>query len=307
MLTAVLKFMADTTAMCFAPDNHGLFLDYTSRCVHDMVSSLDRLSHSQIQLREEDKKKNILCLKSSFTYAAKILNMILTDSSGSSTTPPQAFTLANNLLDLIISIESYMGSGYASRLVAAAKPWLPDVILALGSASILQDPDIGREHSTPSEQMKQQFPKWPLIVAQTELSGPNEAEENDESPQQEKFSAFNKLLGMLIVLLKKNPDIMDAVGVIFLGSSLVGLEQKDSGLALGLLQFVCSKLFKDDDKNWGDMMLSSLEEIYHKIEREIAEENDDDKLGKLIRAKELLEPLWTYHLYETGRFTMTDD
>ncbi|KAJ1414543.1 Condensin-2 complex subunit G2 [Sesbania bispinosa] len=234
MLTAVLKFMADTTAMCFAPHNHGLFLNYTSKCVQHM--------------------------------------WILRN-------PAEAFALANNLLDLIVSIESCMGPGYASRLAAAAKPWLPDVILALGSASILQQTDNGRDHSTASEQMKLHFPKWPLIVAKIELSVVNEAEEDDECSQSENFSAFNKLLAMLIVLLKKNPSIMDAVGVIFLDASLVGLEQKDLGLALGLLQFVCFKLFKQDDKEWGDMMLSSLQEVYHKIEREIAEENNKMNWG----------------------------
>lgn len=307
MLTAILKFMADTTAMCFAPHNHELFLNYTSKCMQHIVSSLDQLYHNQIQLKEEDKKNTIFCVKSSFTYAAKILNLILTDSTGSSRTPPIAFALANNLLDLLVSIESCLGSGYASRLVAAAKPWLPDVVLALGSASILQHTDSGREHSTASEQMKLHFPKWPLIVAKTELSGVNEAEGDDECSQPAKFSAFNKLLDMLIILLKKNPSIMDAVGLIFLVSSLVGLEQKDFGMALGLLQFVCSKLFKHDDKDWGDMMLSSLQEIYPKIERELAEERDEDELEKLTRAKELIEPLWMYHLYESGKVTMTDD
>ncbi|XP_061338918.1 uncharacterized protein LOC133285671 [Gastrolobium bilobum] len=306
MLTAVLKFMADTTAMCFAPHNHELFLNYTSKCVEHIVSSLDQLYHKQIQFEEEDKKNTIFCLKSSFTYAAKIVNMILTDSSGSSIIPPKAFALASSLLDLIISIESYMGSGYASRHVAAAKPWLPDMVLALGSANILKHTDLGTEQSTTSEQMKFHFPKWPLIVAKTELSSVNEGED-DKYYQPEKFSAFNRFLAMLIILLKKNPSIMDAVGVIFLVSSLIGLEQKDFGLALGLLQFVCSKLFKHDDRDWGDMMLSSLQEIYPKIEREIAEERDEDELQKLTRAKELIEPLWMYHLYETGRVNMTDD
>ncbi|RDX71533.1 Condensin-2 complex subunit G2, partial [Mucuna pruriens] len=307
MLTAVLKFMADTTAMCFAPHNHGLFLNYTSNCVQHMVASLDKLYHNQIQFKEEDKRNIVLCLKSSFTYAAKILNVLLIESSGSSITLPKAFALANNLLDLIISSESCMGSGYALRLVAAAKPWLPDVILALGSISILKHTDCSEKHSTASEQMKLHSPKWPLIVAKTELFEVNKAEEDDECSQPEKFSAFNKLLAMLMILLKKNPSIMDAVGVIFMVSSLIGLEQKDFGLALGLLRFVCVKLFKHDNRDWGDMMLSSLQEIFPKIEREIAEENDEDELEKLTCAKELIEPLWMYHLYETGRVTLTDD
>lgn len=124
---------------------------------------------------------------------------------------------------------------------------------------------------------------------------------------QKKFSAFNKLLAMLIILLEKNPSIMDVVGNIFMVSSLVGLEQKNFGLALGLLRFVCLKLFKHDDRDWGDIMLSSLQEIFPKIDREIAEENDEDEQEKLTRAKELIEPQWMYHLYETGRVTLVDD
>ena len=54
------------------------------------------------------------------------------------------------------------------------------------------------------------------------------------------------------------------------------------------------------------MMLSSLQEIFPRIEREIAEENDDE-LEKLTYAKEFIEPLWMYHLYETGRVSLADD
>ncbi|XP_027913515.1 uncharacterized protein LOC114173370 [Vigna unguiculata] len=306
MLTAVLKFMADVTAMCFAPAKHGLFLNYTSKCVQHMISSLDQLHRNQIQFKEEDKRNSAICLKSSFTYAAKILNVILA-GSGDSSTSPEAFVLANNMLDLIISIELCMGSGYAWRLVASVKTWLPDVLLGLGSTSFQKNTDSDEEHSSVSEQMKLHFPKWPLIVAKTELFEVTEAEEDDECSQPEKFSAFNKLLAMLIVLLKKNSSIMDVVGNIFMVSSLVGLEQKNFGLLLGLLRFVCLKLFKHDDRNWGDIMLSSLQELFPKIDREIAEENDEDELEKLIRAKELIEPQWMYHLYETGRVTLVDD
>ncbi|CAJ1929298.1 unnamed protein product [Sphenostylis stenocarpa] len=307
MLTAVLQFMADVTAMCFAPHNHGLFLNYTSKCVQQIISSLDQLHHNQIQFKEEDKRNIAICLKSSSTYAAKILNVILAESSGSSITLPKAFALANNILDLIISIESCMGSGHALRIVAAVKTWLPDVLLALGSASFSQNTDFDEEHSTVSEQMKLHFPKWPLIVAKIELFEVNEAEEDDECSRPEKLSAFHKLLAMLVILLKKNPIIMDVVGNVFMVSSLVGLEQKNFGLTLGLLRFVCLKLFKPDDMDWGDIMLSSLQEIFPRIHREIAEENDEDQLKKLTCAKELIEPRWMHHLYETGRVTLADD
>ncbi|KAK2372532.1 ARM repeat superfamily protein [Trifolium repens] len=308
MLTAVLKFMADTTAMCFSPHNNGLFLNYTSKCIQHILSSLNQLCHNKTQFEEEDKKNTIFCLKSSFTYAAKILNVTLPDSGESSITTSQAFTLANNLLDLIVSIESCLGSAYASRLVAAARPWLPDVVLALGSPSVLQQTDSGSEHSTASEQIKLNFPKWPLVLAKTVLlSAVNEDEGDHECSQPDKYSAFNKLLDMLIIILKKNRSIMDAIGDIFLVCSLVGLEQKDFDLALGLLQFVCSKLFNHDDRDWGDMMLSTLQEIYPKIERGRTEPRNDDELEKLTHAKNLIEPLWTYHLFESGKVNMTDD
>jgi condensin-2 complex subunit G2 len=308
MLTAVLKFMADTTAMCFSPHNNGLFLNYTSKCIQHILSSLNQLCHNKTQFEEEDKKNTIFCLKSSFTYAAKILNVTLPDSGESSITTSQAFTLANNLLDLIVSIESCLGSAYASRLVAAARPWLPDVVLALGSPSVLQQTDSGSEYSTASEQIKLNFPKWPLVLAKTVLlSAVNEDEGDHECSQPDKYSAFNKLLDMLIIILKKNRSIMDAIGDIFLVCSLVGLEQKDFDLALGLLQFVCSKLFNHDDMDWGDMMLSTLQEIYPKIERGRTEHRNDDELEKLTHAKNLIEPLWMYHLLESGKVNMTDD
>ncbi|CAI8588978.1 unnamed protein product [Vicia faba] len=306
MLTAVLKFIADTAAMCFAPHNHGLFLKYTSKCIRHIVSSLNHLFHNKIQFHEEDKKNTLVCLKSSFSYASKILNVILAGSDGSSITASKAFILANNLLDLIVSIESCLGSVYASRLVSAARPWLPDVILALGSLSVLQDTDSESEHATVCEQVKLHFPKWPLVVAKTVLSAVNEGEGDVESSQTDKCPAFNKLLAILIILLKKNRSIRDAVGNVFLVCSLVGLERKDFELALALLQFVCSKLFNSDDKDWGDMMLSSLQEIYHKIEQQMKEDRNEDELEKLTHAKELLEPLWNYHLYESRKVDMTD-
>jgi condensin-2 complex subunit G2 len=139
------------------------------------------------------------------------------------------------------------------------------------------------------------------------LSAVNEDEGDHDCSQSDKYSAFNKLLGMLIILLKKNRSIMDAIGDIFLVCSLVGLEQKDFELALGLLQFVCSKLFNHDDMDWGDMMLSTLQEIYPKIERGRTEHRNDDELEKLTHAKNLIEPLWTYHLFESGKVNMTDD
>lgn len=310
MLTAVLMFMVDTTAMGVAPDKPGVLLNYTSGCVQHIISLIDRLNHNQIHLSEEDLKDTIFCLKSCCTYAVKLLNLILGHLSESSTTSPKAFDLANDLLDLIILIELYWGSGYASGLVAAVKPWLPDLVLALGSGTILKQTQGGGSGTNPasSDRMKLHFPKWPLILAKTELSGvkTHGNEEDDKCSQPEKFSAFYRLLALVIIQLRGNPYIMDAIGVVFLTFSLVGLERQDFELALGLLHFVCLKLYRQDDRDWGELMLCFLQEIYPKIEREIAERSHEDDQENLNNAKKLLEPLWMHHLYETGRVSMTE-
>ncbi|KAJ7952761.1 putative Condensin-2 complex subunit G2 [Quillaja saponaria] len=308
MLTAVLKFMVDAMAVCFASHNHGL-LNFTSGCIQHIISSLGRVYSDQIQYKEEDLKDAVLCLKSFFTYAAKLLNLFLGDSTESSTQPPEVFNLANVLLDLITSVESYLGSGPAERLVAAAKPWLPDLILALGSENILRHTHGMASDLTASDCIKLHFPKWPMVLAKTENSEISEvgAEEDENISELEKFPAFTRLVELLIIPLKGSPSIMDAVGVIFLTCSVVGLERKDYGLVLGLLHFVRFKLFREEDRDWGDMMLASLQEIYPKIEREIEETSNADEQEKLHDARELLEPIWMYHLYDTGRIPMTEE
>lgn len=307
MLTAVLMFMVDTTEMGTAPDKPGMFLNYASGCVQHIISLIERMHHNQIHLCEEDLKDTILCLKSFFTYAAKLLNLTLGQSE-SYTTSPKAFDLANDLLDLIILIELYCGSGCASGLVAAVKPWLPDLVLALGFKSILKQTQGDETNSASSGRVNLHFPKWTMILSKTELSEveTHGNEEDDKCSQSEKFSAFYKLLALMIIQLRGNPNIMDAVGVVFLSFSLVGLERQDFELALGLLHFVCLKLFRPDDRDWGELMLSFLQEIYPKIEREIAERSHEDDQENLNNAKKLLEPLWMYHLYETGRISMTE-
>ncbi|KAF3967409.1 hypothetical protein CMV_008590 [Castanea mollissima] len=216
-----------------------------------------------------------------------------------------AFDVANNLLDLITSIELHLGSGKAASLVAAAKPWLPDLILALGSGNILKETQGEGIHFHASDRIKVHFPSWLLSLARIELSEMSEfspeKDDDDRVSESEDFPVFKKLLGMIVTLLKGNPNVLDAVGVIFLTGSVVGLERKDFGLVLGLIHFVCMKLFSRDDKEWGDMMLASLQEIYPQIERELYEENDEDGRQKLHSAQELLEPVWMYHIYETGR------
>ncbi|KAG6728987.1 hypothetical protein I3842_01G004800 [Carya illinoinensis] len=310
MLTAILKFMVDITSMGLLSHCYVQFLKFTSRYVQYIISSLQRQSHDQFQFKEEDLKNIILCLKSSFTYAAKLVNLVHRDISKTSPLPPEAFELGNDLLDLISSIELYQGSGNAARIVAAAKPWLPDLILALGSGDILKKTRGEGTHFHASDRIKLHFPSWLLILAKIELSELNEVspeKDDDQVPDSDEFPVSKKLLRMFVTLLKGNPNILDSVGVILLTGSLVGLKRKDFGLVLGLLHFVCTKLFRLDDREWGDIMLASLQDLYPQIEREIEQQNNEDGRQKLQSSKELLEPVWMHNMYETGKVSMMEE
>lgn len=308
MLTAVQRFMVDAATIGFAPQNQERCLRSTSGYIRCVISTLEQQPREQIDFEEEDLKDVILCLKSSFTYAAKLLNLALKDATEASPPPAEASDLANDMLDLIISIELYLGSTYAAHLVAALKPWVPDLILALGSGHIMKR-IVGEEsQANPADRIRVHFPSWLLILAKTELSEASEVQpEDDGNSEPEEFPALKKLLSMIVTLLKENLSIRDVFGAIFMIGAVVGLEKKNFGLVFGLLRFVCLKVFEHHDKDWGDLMLAFLQDIYPQIEREIEEESDDDGKENLRNAEKLLEPIWMYHLLETGRVSVMDE
>ncbi|KAL1073484.1 hypothetical protein V6Z11_D11G224400 [Gossypium hirsutum] len=307
MFTTVLKFVIDSIAMGFASRNHTRCLRFTSSYVQYIISCLRQLSKDKSPLKEEKSKECFMCVKSSFSYAFKLLNLVHNAATEASPAPVESFYLANDLLDLIISGELFWGSTYAAQLVAAAKPWLPDLILALGSTS-MHEQSIERPYLTALDHIKLHFPSWPLILAKIELAEMSEHDdlEEDDRVSEPEFTEFKKLMGNIISLLKGNRSILDAVGVIFLATSVVGLERKDFGLLLGLLNFICLKLIGQEDREWRglDMMLVSLPDMYPRIEREIEEQDEEDEShDRLTNARALLEPVWFYHVYETQRFS----
>lgn len=312
MLTAVLKFIVDSTAMGFLSHIHQRCLNFASAYVKHIIFALGQESSEKLQFKEDELKEIFLCLKSSFSYAVKLLNLILNDSTEASPPPPESFHLANDILDLIISIELYLDSSFAARLVAGAKSWLPDLILALGSVCILKETQIESTCITAFDRIKLHFPSWPLILAKIELceiSEVNPEDEDNRVSEPEEFPVFKKFMEMIVSLLKGNSNILDAVGAVLLTGSIVGLERKDFGLVLGILHFVRVKLVGEEDKQWSefDMMLNSLPDIYPWIEREIEEESNENVRQNLHSARELLEPVWLYHVYETGRFSMMEE
>lgn len=310
MLSAVLKFIVDASTMELVSHSQTRCLNFTLEYLEFIISGLRQHSRDHLQFKEDELKETFLCVKSSFTYATKLLNLVLKGSSETSPPQPEAYILSNKLLDLNISVEEHMGSGYAARIVAAAKPWLPDLILGLGSWNILkQSPRKSTRYFGPAH-VKSSFPAWPTILAKVELIEIGSEGGDDDTVNSGEFPAFRKFVGMMIQLLRANHDVLDAVGVIFLTGSIVGLERKDFQLVLGLMHFVCAKLVGHNNREWGElkMMLESLQDIYPQIEREAEEpSNGEDGQQKLQSARELLEPIWMCHIFETGREPMEEE
>ncbi|CAN1164406.1 Condensin-2 complex subunit G2 [Linum perenne] len=307
ILTAVLKFIADSTAMGFLSHIQGRCLTLSLSYIKDIKSTLDQ--HPREKWSDNVSKDIFICLKSSFSYAAKLLNMILKDMNEASQPPIEAFKLASTMCDLILSVELQFGSRLAASLIAGVKAWLPDLVLALGSGTILSR----KEEITCAAalvQVKLDFPSWLLMVAKIELDEIKKMNEEDGSnAETEELPAFKRFIDTMVKMLKGNRRVMDGIGLILLTGASVGMERRDFGLVLGMIHFVCQKLVGKDDREWSELdgMLASLPNIYPEIEREVDEEQNDDsskELQKAIRA--LLEPVWLYHVYETGRFCATE-
>eukprot|EP00261_Vitis_vinifera_P021464 XP_010652710.1 PREDICTED: uncharacterized protein LOC100264215 isoform X2 [Vitis vinifera] len=312
MLTAVLKFIVDAATMRLV-SNDGRFLKFTTIYIQYTISIIRQHSQDQLQFNDDDLRGTFLCLKSSLTYTAKFLNLVLANTNEASTPPPEAYNLANYLLDLIISVESYLGSVYAVRLVTALKPWLPDLVLALGARHIMKQTSEEGTQFTESEQSELQLPSWTSILAKIELDelaniSPNEEAERVSEPG--KLSSFKKLIGMMTLLLRGNSSILDAVGKIFMTASAVALEREDFGLLLGLIHFVCVKLVGHEHRGWEglDMMLASLEGIYPEIERQVEEPSGNEHgKQKLQKARALLEPIWINYTCESEGPSMMEE
>ncbi|KAJ9670497.1 hypothetical protein PVL29_026805 [Vitis rotundifolia] len=312
MLTAVLKFIVDAATMRLV-SNDGRFLKFTTIYIQYTISIIRQHSQDQLQFSDDDLRGTFLCLKSSLTYTAKFLNLVLANTNEASTPPPEAYNLANYLLDLIISVESYLGSVYAARLVTALKPWLPDLVLALGARHIMKQTSEEGTQFTESEHSELQLPSWTSILAKIELDeltniSPNEEAERVSEPG--KLSSFKKLIGMMTLLLRGNSSILDAVGKVFMTASAVALEREDFALVLGLLHFVCVKLVGHEHRGWQglDMMLASLEGIYPEIERQVEEPSSDEHgKQKLQKARALLEPIWINYTCESEGPSMMEE
>ncbi|KAL6961353.1 hypothetical protein U1Q18_039121 [Sarracenia purpurea var. burkii] len=298
ILTAILKFIVDATAMGLVISySQEKCLKFTLEYLEFIMSNLCQLSCDKLHFKEENFKEAFFCLKSSFTYAAKLLNLIITSSDEDLPPPREARHLANSLLDVVVSIESCLGSGYAARVVAALKPWLPDLILALGSEHLQKGTEEERESE--SNHCKSSFPPWMSTLAKIEFHelsevGSDEEESDERVSEPVEFPAFKKLGEMLILLLRGNTNVLDAVGLIFLAGVADSLERKDFEMVLGLLHFVSVKLVRHELGEWEELnlMLKFLHHIHPKIEREAELSSNEEERQMLQSAIMLLEPVW---------------
>ncbi|GMH14840.1 hypothetical protein Nepgr_016681 [Nepenthes gracilis] len=299
ILTSILKFIVDAATLGLLPGHQQRFLKFASAYLQNVVTNLRQSTHDELQLQEEQMREMLICYKSSFSYAAKLLNTVLARVDEDFPAPLELHTVANNLLDLTVSVELYFGFGCASRLTTVAKDWLPDLILALGSKCLLKHSaeEVTSLQESPDTEIC--IPSWLSVLAEIEIcelrSSACSDEEDGRNTEQSIFPAFKKLIGMMVPLLRENLNVLDVVGLQFLVCSMNGLRRKDFSLVLGLTCFIFVRLLRPEDREFGKlrlMMMYVQEEMYPRIESEAdGSRSSEDGLSELLEVKALLEPL----------------
>ncbi|CAI9111280.1 OLC1v1011465C1 [Oldenlandia corymbosa var. corymbosa] len=307
VLTAVLKFIVDATTLDVDYYNPERCLKYALEYVKFIICNLRGCYKSHLEFREEDLAKVVFCLKISFTYAAKYLSSLLKSSSVAALQLRAPHDLAHELLNLFASVEEYLGYKHAARLLTSIKPWVPDLIIALGSWHLLKQTSVG----SASDYHKSPLPLWESVLAKIELYELQDIVPEEEAvrvSKSERYSGFNKLAQIMIQLLKANSEVLDVVGVTFLKASLIGLERKDFDLVLGLLHFVCMKLATDEEWEKLKLMLEMIQKIYPQLEVETKRSsNTEDEKEMLKSARGLLEPVWMHYFSGEDGNTMDEE
>lgn len=293
MCTSILKFIDDAKTMNLVGYNDISCLRFASAYARYVLSSMGGYRCKVSSFKEDDLKEVFYCLKSSFTYAAKLLHLVLQCSNEFSNVPVEAFYLSNDLLDLITAIEPYFGIKLAFQMVSVVKPWLPVLILGVGCNHLIKSrkQEGGSKFNIPS---RHHFPTWLAVLSRAELHEISKvsSEENVGQIPESETSVFTKLIWMAVLMLKKGSlRIVDAIGCVILVGLDVGLDTRDFGLLLGLVHFICVKLLGKEFTSWNQLeqMTSYLQEIYPRIENEIANPSlSEDERKNVETAKTLL-------------------
>ncbi|GER30974.1 condensin-2 complex subunit G2 [Striga asiatica] len=309
MLTVVSKFIVDAATMSLLPPQYQeRCLNFTIEYLKFIMTNLREHSLSQLPVSEEYRKDIFICLKSSFTYGAKLLNLVLkTDEVPLSPEGPQC--LVNELFNLFVSVEEFLGYGFATRLNSVVQPWIPDLILAMGSWTLLKEAPNGGPHAINNAIMVY-LPTWYCVIAGIEIFKLREAGSDDETENVNHFPAFRRFMETTCKLLKANREVLDAVGVKFLNGALSAFGSKNFEVVFGLLRFVCVELVGIEG-DWGGlrMMLACLGEIYAKLEMEaeVMDKSEGDGEKFSFGAKALIEPVWKTYIYDERKHAMEEE
>ncbi|CAH1421204.1 unnamed protein product [Lactuca virosa] len=274
--TSILKFINDSNTLTNTNNHQETCLRFTRQYLGFIILNLRKHSHGILEFKEEDIKETFLCLKTSFTYSAKLLNLILTTSSESTQLSVEIQNLSNDMFDFVVSMEEHMGGKYGSLLFSVVKSWLPDLILSFGC-------------SQPQPPLSP--PLWVVVLGKIEVFEVDLGDENEKEKVvlSSKFCMFKKVVERMVKLLRGNKSVMDVVG-----GFLLNLEFKDFGMLFGVLNFVCGKMVKHENGEWGEMkiMLECVGRIYPWMVRMCEECGDEGEKEWVERGRVLLEPIW---------------
>ncbi|GLJ04628.1 hypothetical protein SUGI_0000030 [Cryptomeria japonica] len=266
-----------------------------------------------------DWKYILVCVKSSATYAAKMLYLWLKNSNDLAS---EASHLANSLFDLITLSESVIGSKFAGSILAVLKPWMPDLLIAVSAANALyNDVNLESERSKQGfdelvEEGKQLCCAWTVTLANLGLCPANvinsqechqsEADatggtsnEDEEARTKDKLNcvALDFMKTVIDLLQKGDVRVLRAIMKIFLSQAAFALKSKVYSRVLSLLHFSCGKLLGfqmaqecDLDIVLNESSLYTLKEInIHIEEAQVSLQGDQDAGQTLKVAKELVE------------------
>ncbi|KAK1645822.1 hypothetical protein QYE76_063627 [Lolium multiflorum] len=292
--TSILKFIVDTTTIKLVHDSKVRCVRFASSYTKYAVSAM-KGHHESSSFNGDDLKDILILTRSSFTYAAKLLHLVLAGSTESSSPSPleEAFLLANNLLDLIPAVESFAGPRFAAPLVSVVKQWLPVLILGLGCRWL-----IGAENEMANmwNLGDSDLPLWVVALAKSELLDAEEAREDGQSEQgseHEDSPSSRKLAEIMVILLKKgSPRILDSVGGILVSAIQLGLQRAQHGVVLGLTRFICARLLGSNSSASEKLQLTcdSLRENFFEIDRHCRDNLvDDGPRQQLESAKVLIQ------------------
>ncbi|KAM0909062.1 hypothetical protein ACQ4PT_015020 [Festuca glaucescens] len=294
--TSILKFIVDTTTIKLVHDSKVRCVRFASSYTKYAVSAM-KGHHESSSFNGDDLKDILILTRSSFTYAAKLLHLVLASSTESSSPSPleEAFLLANNLLDLVPAVESFTGSRFAIPLVSVVKQWLPVLILGLGCRWL-----IGAENEMANNMWNlgdSDLPLWVVALAKSELLDAEEAREDDQSEQgseHEDSPSSRKLAEIMVTLLKKgSPRILDSVGGILVSTLQLALQRAQHSVVLGLTRFICARLLGSNSSASEKLQLTcdSLRENFFEIDRHCRDNlvDDEGRRQQLESAKVLIQ------------------